>query len=253
MKMGNGAIRPESAADRPPKRKPIDRVVGQLDHLSTVNIERQQPTTLLVPLGATEQHGPHLPLGTDTFIAHRWATAVAGLLPEAVVAPPLPFGSSGEHQAFPGTLSIGHAALSLVLIELTRSAGHWADRVVFLSGHAGNLEPVRAATDQLRIEGHDVYYFVPAWSVDLGFTVDAHAGRTETSLMLHLEPDQVGADLVAGQTAPLSELLEEMKRAGVAAVSPSGVLGDPSAASSGEGLDLFQTLVASTVATIERL
>src|SRR5689334_2633361 len=89
---------------------------------------------IVVPLGATEQHGPHLPLGTDTTIACALASGLAAAR-EVVVAPALPYGSSGEHAGFEGTLSIGQAALELVLIELVRSA---ASPVLFVSAHGGN-------------------------------------------------------------------------------------------------------------------
>lgn len=211
--------------------------------------------TLLVPLGATEQHGPHLPLGTDTIIAERWAEGVARQLANvsvtALVAPPLPYGSSGEHQAFSGTLSIGHEALELVLVELVRSAAHSFRRVVFLSGHAGNLAPVKDAVVKLRFEGHDVYCLFPTWDAKAERPVDAHAGRTETSLMLHLVPEQVAGDLaVPGQTKPLSEIMETLIADGVAAVSPTGILGDPTGANASEGRDLLEDLIERSVATL---
>ena len=94
---------------------------------------------VLVPVGSIEQHGPHLPLDTDTTIAVAVADGVAGELPGAWVAPPLSYGSSGEHQSFAGTASIGTEALTQVAVELVRSLRTWADRVVFVNAHGGNL------------------------------------------------------------------------------------------------------------------
>jgi creatinine amidohydrolase len=210
---------------------------------------------VLVPLGATEQHGPHLPLGTDTTIAERWAAEVATRLRaeglSAVVAPALAYGSSGEHQCFPGTLSIGHDALRLVLVELIRSAAHTFERVVLLSGHAGNAAPARLVVDQMTAEGHDVCCLFPTWESTEARPIDAHAGRTETALMLHLDPVAVDTEQsVAGDTRPLAEILPVLMADGVAAVSPSGVLGDPTAASAAEGLALFDDLVDRTVAEL---
>src|SRR3546814_19488335 len=109
---------------------------------------------VLVPVGSIEQHGPHLPLDTDTTIAVAVAEAVAatlaGHLHGTWVAPALSYGSSGEHQSFAGTCSIGTPTLRLVLVELVRSMSTWADRVVFGTAHGGHLEALRSAVAQMR-------------------------------------------------------------------------------------------------------
>lgn len=205
--------------------------------------------TLLVPLGATEQHGPHLPFDTDTRVAVAWAEAVASASSDWLAAPALPYGSSGEHQSFPGTLSIGGEALHHLLIELARSARRSFARIVYLSGHAGNVEPVSSAVSQLRTEGHDANWFVPTWPDRAD--IDAHAGRTETSLMLHLHPAEVVFDrAVPGASAPVAELMPLMRSGGVAAVSANGILGDPTTASPTEGQVLFSDLVDRTIAAL---
>jgi mycofactocin precursor peptide peptidase len=193
--------------------------------------------TVLVPVGSLEQHGPHLPLDTDARIAAAVARRAAD--PSMLLAPPLAYGASGEHQGFAGTLSIGHAALRAVLVEVGRSAGAWAARLVFVNGHGGNLPTVAEAAVQLRAEGRDV-----AWSGCVVPGGDAHAGRTETSLLLALDPSLVRLDAAeAGNTAPLPELMPVLTRGGVLAASPNGVLGDPRGASAAEGEALLATLV----------
>jgi creatinine amidohydrolase len=187
---------------------------------------------LVVPLGATEQHGPHLPLGTDTMIASALASSV-----DAVVAPALPYGSSGEHAGFAGTLSLG-AATELALVELGRSAGF--ARVLFVCAHGGNAEPLGAAVRQLRSEGIDARAWSPSWRGD------AHAGRVETSLMLALAPGLVGVG-ERGNTSPLEELMPRLRSEGVRAVSPNGVLGDPAGASAEEGRTLLAAAAAELV------
>ncbi|HEX5268543.1 MAG TPA: mycofactocin biosynthesis peptidyl-dipeptidase MftE [Acidimicrobiales bacterium] len=211
---------------------------------------------LAVPLGATEQHGPHLPLGTDTLVAGALCGVLAGRRPDVTVAPPMPYGSSGEHAGFPGTLSIGQRALEMFVVELVRSADHFSG-VVLVSGHGGNAEPLTRAAALCASEGRAVLPWCPPRAVVESVTgslpADAHAGRVETSLVLHLAPDLV-QPLPAGQpapAAPIRELMPALRRSGVAAVSPTGVLGDPADASATEGRTLLDALGADLVAAVD--
>lgn len=201
---------------------------------------------VLVPLGSTEQHGPHLPLDTDsviaTAVAHATAHAVASANhPDVLVAPTLAYGASGEHADFAGTVSIGHEALHLQLMELVRSLALWAGRVVIVNGHGGNVPTLASVVPKLVAERHPV-----AWSPCAVAGGDAHAGRTETSLMLHLAPGRVVLERArVGNTATLSELLPDLSALGVRALAPNGVLGDPTGASAEEGARLFESIVVS--------
>ncbi len=202
--------------------------------------------TLLVPLGATEQHGPHLPLDTDTRIAVAVAEGVAARIDDTIIAPPIAIGASGEHQGFAGTLSVGTRVLTDMLVEIVRTAGPELARIVVLNGHGGNAYALRAAVDVCAAEGRSL----EVWSIRLP-GADAHAGRTETSLLLHLAPEAVAIDrAVAGNTDPLDELLPKIMDGGVREVSDNGVLGDPTGASAAEGARLFAALVDDAVAQI---
>lgn len=205
------------------------------------------PAALVVPVGSTEQHGPHLPLDTDT----RIAVALAGQIAEHLgflLAPPIAYGASGEHQGFPGTISIGTEALTAVLTEYGRSACLWVTRVVFVNGHGGNVDALRSATATLRGEARDA-----AWLSTCPGAADAHAGHTETSLLLHLWPQAVRTDrLAAGNTEPLAELMPRLRRGGVAAVSPSGVLGDPTTATAADGAGAFAEMVSECLRRVRR-
>lgn len=202
-------------------------------------------TVLAVPLGSTEQHGPHLPLSTDTDIAAALCDGLA-LRRDVVVAPPVPYGSSGEHAGFPGTLSIGQAALELLVVELCRSASETFPRVLLVSGHGGNAEPVQRAVATLRSEGRDVLAYFPRWDGD------PHAGRAETAMQLVLRPDAVlTARAEPGNTRPVAELIPRLRSEGVRFVAPNGVLGDPRGATEDEGQALLAKLTVELTRTVD--
>jgi mycofactocin system creatininase family protein len=206
------------------------------------------PIGLAIPIGSTEQHGPHLPLDTDTRIAVAVAQGVAERLSgDWVLAPAVSYGASGEHEGFSGTVSIGTTALELLLLEFGRSACTWAPRVVFVNGHGGNVQALAGAVALLRQEGRDV-----GWCSCTVRDGDAHAGHTETSVLLHISPENVWLDeRVPGNSAPLAELLPRMREGGVAAVSPVGVLGDPTTATAVEGARVLAEMVETAARRVE--
>lgn len=208
--------------------------------------------TVLVPVGSLTQHGPHLPLDTDTVIATAVAQGAAAVLNARqrgiVVAPAIAYGSSREHQDFAGTSSIDKETLSTVLVALARSMCSWAKRVVFVNAHSGNVAALTSAVAQLRVEGYDV-----RWVACTPAGADLHAGRAETSLMLHLHPWDVRLGrLEAGNTDALAASLPAMAEGGVKAVSPHGVLGDPRGATETEGARALAVLVKGLVLAVPR-
>jgi mycofactocin precursor peptide peptidase len=227
-------------------------VLGELGSATSSQLELSPSTSIIIPLGSTEQHGPHLPLDTDTRIATAVARGVAARLDRShqpwLVAPAISYGASGEHQDFAGTISIGAEALTTLLVEYGRSSTCWAHRLVFVNGHGGNVDALRRAVSLLRSEGRDV-----GWCPCVASGGDAHAGHTETSVLLHISPAEVRTDqLLAGNEAPLRELLPSMRKGGVAAVSPIGVLGNPTTATAVEGRRIFTEMVDGCERRIDR-
>jgi len=221
-----------------------------LGSLTWPDVEARAARSILaVPLGSTEQHGPHLPLSTDTDIAVALANALSARVPDVVVAPAIPYGASGEHAAFAGTISIGQDALELLLVELVRSCDAF-DGVVLVSAHGGNAAAVARAVARLRSEGRRVF----SWSPSRTDPRDSHAGRTETSVLMALgSPHVVAERATVGNVRPLDELMPALRRGGVASVSASGVLGDPSGSSEEHGDELLRDWVDDLVAAVSSL
>jgi len=224
--------------------------VTNLGEATWTEVEATARRAVVIPLGSCEQHGPHLPFGTDTLIATALADALAAARPDDVlVAPPVAISASGEHAGFPGTLSIGTDVLADVLVELGRSAD-WATGLVIVNGHGGNADAVARAASRLATEGRRILVWWPPRPTDP--RADAHAGWTETSLMLHIAPALVRLSVVGpGESRPLTALAPDLRRAGVRAVSPNGVLGNPSGASAAHGARLFDHVVHDLVARFD--
>jgi creatinine amidohydrolase len=213
-------------------------------------VEAAQRRLLVVPVGSLEQHGPHLPLDADTQIAVAVARRAAARRPGVALAPAVAVGASGEHAAFPGTLSIGTAALAACLIELGRHASlHWP-AMLLVNGHGGNVQAIQEAVARLRYEKRDC----AAWHAELPGPGGTHAGRSETSVMLALAADQVRlAAAEPGDVRPLDQIMPALREHGVRAVSPNGVLGDPAGASAAEGERLLAVLTSKLTETIDTL
>lgn len=165
-------------------------------------------SVLVVPIGATEQHGPHLAVGTDHLVAEHVAHKVAEALDatQILVAPTLPIGLSQHHLPFGGTLSFTPETFFRMLVEIGESAvtSGFAS-IFFLNGHGGNVEVAAAASREVahrtgRSAGSGSYWIM-SWEklVASGIGVDVrlpgHAGAFETSIVLALEPDLVPTEL----------------------------------------------------------
>jgi mycofactocin system creatininase family protein len=208
-------------------------------------------TTVILPLGATEQHGPHLPLGTDTFRAEALAERLASTLPDALVAPALPIGCSDEHSGFAGLLSLDHATLAGVIVDCARRMAAWrVRRLVLLSAHGGNGQALELAAARLSEELPGLQVLVLGSSTTVsdallavaeaegisGEAVGLHAGDGETSEMLCLRPDLVHMErIVPGYAGPMAEVMPRLLEAGLRPVTPTGTLGEASRADGSRG------------------
>lgn len=208
-----------------------------LAELTWTEIARTAPSSLLaVPVGSTEQHGPHLPVGTDTAIASELCGRLAAQRNDVVIAPALCYTASGEHSGFSGTLSVGNRVLRDVLIEVGRSADAFGG-VLFVSAHGGNIAALQSAVDILIGESRTV----KGWSTPPPPGADAHAGRVETSVMMAIRPDLVGGipPVEDGCELALANVIGVLRRSGVRSVSKNGVLGNPAASTAELGASIL--------------
>lgn len=216
-------------------------------------------TTVILPLGATEQHGPHLPLGTDTFRAVALADRLAKALPDTLVAPALPIGCSDEHLGFAGLLSLDQTTLASVIVDCARRMAGWGvGRLLLLSAHGGNSDALDLAAARLGEELPKLRVVVlggaPALSDAIlavaagdGIAADAlglHAGEGETSEMLALRPDLVLMErAVPGYRDGLANIMPQLRRDGLRSVTPTGTLGDATGADGARGMRYMATEV----------
>ena len=227
-------------ATRPPERRLARLTWPRLDGVRLA----------IVPLGATEQHGPHLPFATDTLVADALAARLAARFDDAVALPALPIGVSPEHLSFPGTLAIAPATLVAVLTDVLRSLHvHGVPRAFVFSAHGGNVATLRDAMPALRAAAHGLHVDVMtdldgltarlhAEAVAFGVAAEAaghHAGEIETSMMLHLHPELVVDDAMApGYVTPTADA-QSLFHPDLRRHAPAGVVGDPCGATALRG------------------
>jgi creatinine amidohydrolase/Fe(II)-dependent formamide hydrolase-like protein len=223
----------------------------------------------LLPVGSIEQHGPHLPLDTDSFDAQYLARQVAKACssPKPLVFPLIPYGVSYHHDDFTGTISISNDTLSRVVYEIGMSAAkNGITKLIIINGHGGNVPTLKFAAQMIN---RDARIFT---TVDTGETSDAdldaicettndvHAGEIETSTSLYVRPHLVNMKK-AKKFVPefsIQYLNFSAKRsvewfARTSRISPDGVLGDPTKATAGKGKKMWEVMIKNLVELVESL
>ncbi|MHB1133429.1 MAG: creatininase family protein [Chloroflexota bacterium] len=226
----------------------------------------RQVDTAVIALGATEQHGHHLPLGTDALLAQALGEEVARRLGRALLAPPLVVGRSEHHLAFPGTITVRQETLAALLEDYVASLErHGFANVVLVPTHGGNFRPLAAIARSLRsahprlnfVEYTDLDRFIAmlyAAAAEFGVSpavAGAHSGELETSLMLALWPDLVRlASARPGYLGPQDNLADTLFARGIGAIDAGGVLGDPRLGTAEKGRVYLERFVADVVAFV---
>jgi creatinine amidohydrolase len=225
--------------------------------------DRVGPDSIIVqPLGAIEQHGPHLPLNTDALIANAVATAAIDRVGDEVDAwllPPLAYTKSNEHAWSPGTIWLSATTVLAVLDDIGRCiAGTEARRLVFFNGHGGNTALINVANREIRLQ-HGLMTFLahPGAPPDHGgasapgeLGMGVHGGADETSLMLHLADNLVDLTAAERNVPDWLDANQYVRFGGPVSFGwlsddfgLAGHIGDPTAATVARGAELFEAAV----------
>lgn len=224
----------------------------KLEKATWTEVRDSPPEVALLPVGSTEQHGPHAPLSTDALVAESVAREAAERADEAcALLPTLPVGVSEEHRAFDGTLHVSPGTFRAYVKETLLSAP--ADRAVVVNGHGGNIDSLEEVCASLT---RDSQTFATHWTwwetVDKDGMDMGHAGAVETSVLLHLAPELVGEPVEGAESwgeyfesAPLTYDTDEF--------TENGVVGDARKATAEEGGRLYSEAVESLVRLVRRV
>jgi creatinine amidohydrolase len=215
---------------------------------TTVDEWERAATTAVLPVGSYEQHGPFLPLATDTVVAVTVAHAIAAEYPVRLL-PPVTISCSHEHAAWPGTVSISAATLYAIVTDVAQSLRrNGVERLAIVNGHGGNYvlgNVVQESAGRMALFPSEVDWAKARAAADMETPVDSdmHAGELETSILLHAHPRLVHPDFA--EHDHLADDRNRMLTLSLAAYTESGVVGRPSLASAEKGELALASLVAS--------
>lgn len=252
---------------------PPHRFLPYLSWTQITELPDRENTVIVLPTGATEQHGPHLPCAVDTVISAGVVGHALARLPEAVPAyamAPITYGKSEEHLHFPGTMTLSGETLLATMNEIGESVYRAGFRkLLIVNGHGGQPQVMEIAARELRLR-HGDFIVVPSftWRVphvagqylsEREKKLAMHAGHAETALMLALAPDTVRMDHAVTNYPPEfpSKLLSPDGRPACAwsarDFGPSGVIGDPLPATAAQGQAILDSLADSWSQAITEL
>lgn len=210
-------------------------------------IENQKPFMAVQPLGSTEQHGPHLPVYTDSIIALEVSKAIAKHF-KALLLPPIPYSCSIEHYNYISTVWLKPTTLRIVLKDVIEALKHHGFKVlVLVNGHGGNFILKNIVREMNYVfKNKPITILVDLGSPYFGIvdSEDIHAGKIETSLMLYLRPKLVKK--IAKDNVP-NVTRDYLNYAPIDEITVSGVWGLPSSASKKYGEELFNRIVKKAI------
>lgn len=243
----------------------------QLRHMTWPEIKEKQELgydTIIISLGAMEQHGPHLPECTDETIGIGLSCGLAERLGNALVAPTIIPGLSEHHMVLPGTLTLRPETFKMLVEDYINSYyKHGFKKFIFLASHGGNMDTTIRLIEGFKDQFKDAVFYnaitldrligiLMTVEKEMGMSAGScggHACAFETSLMLYLRPELVAMDKAeAGYVGPPTrELVETMFKHGVTGISEIGVLGDPTLAAKELGEKFYYAAIDAMISYIK--
>ena len=227
-------------------------------------------TTVVIGIGSTEQHGPHLPTHTDTIIGDILANKIALKLGNALQAQTIRVGCSDHHLSFPGTISLKKDTLKAIIFDYVRSLSkHGFQNMILIPSHGGNVKAIQEAVKELQSDYQDINiigytdilkFIMYEWQIanEFGITNEeagAHAGEVETSQVLAIAENQVRKErFKPGYMGALSPEIEKlMNEKGISALSEIGIIGDPTHADIEKGKIYIEKLAENLTKDIKEI
>ncbi len=246
-----------------------DRYLPDLTSEQIAAIPNKESVPVIIPTGAIEQHGPHLPVGVDSILGQAFLSGALPLVPDDVpvfVTPPITIGKSDEHRGFPGTLFISTKTLGRLLTSIARQLHAWGFRTIAIfNTHGGNISVLRYTMREIQSElGMRVVHLRPDYKPPLSPQEDAygfHANEMETSCMLEATEGLVDMSQARCEYPARVGEAGELRPEGAPAtytwitgdVSKSGIVGDATAATPEKGKEWMENYAQSLAAQITKL
>lgn len=244
----------------------MDKIV--LEHMTWLDVQKaldEGVDTVVVVVASTEQHGPHLPLGTDILWGKALGEKVAHRLGNALLAPVIPVGCTEALMSFPGTLTLRQETVIATIVDYCRSlARHRFKNVLLLTSHEGDFLPIEAAVQRMREMGEErpqinviaysdirelvgvIFSTAAEHDIDV-VSAGAHSGEFETSVMMAVHPDLVAEDKVEKGVLIDFPATPDLFAGDLREISANGIIGDPTLATREMGNAYLESLTEAIV------
>lgn len=232
-----------------------------LKEIKLIDLDQNKKYSILVPIGSTEQHGPYIPFGSDTYMTDATVEVINRVFPDILILPTLEYSCSKEHEGFEGTIWLEETTLKAILENVCSSVGRIASSIIFFNGHGGNVHVINEFISAHKKKFNSIPLYNLEWDDDaidkaaekaIHGPIDGHAGNSEISLLLSLKPELVTTPRTIDPKTPVSDgfetgRLKDKSKDGVADPHPKWIV------SKKLGNQLAKIMKETTVANLKKI